>query len=75
MSREGFPVSPSSRESVMSNEDVLRPTLSAEDHFASVNNESDDSKAPDADNMELAVEADRSHSYKLPLLNRNWIQW
>ena len=64
MSREGFPVSPSSRESVMSNEDVLRPTSSAEDHFESVNNESEDSKAPDADNMELAVESDHSDSSK-----------
>ena len=48
----------------MSDEDMLRPTLSAEDHFESVNNESEDLKAPDVDNMELAVESDHSNSSK-----------
>jgi hypothetical protein len=71
VSPEGFTVSPSSRESVIDDEDVLRPTMSAEDHLESVSNDLEDSKAPEAENMELTVELDHSDGTKLTGVSSN----
>jgi hypothetical protein len=65
VSPEGFVVSPFAREGVIYDEDMFWPTTSVEHHFDSVNNnDSEDSKAPEAENIELQVEMERSDGNK-----------
>jgi hypothetical protein len=57
----GVPVSPILRESVINDDDALRPTTSAEDHFYCANNYS---KEPEAENIAVAIEMDHTDDPK-----------